>query len=800
MAIHVLLLAGVVLLWAPTVEAAKPPIHTLDLRSLYNSGPSKIGDRRKALDTLVAAACLQGLVNRTAPRLYLYYANDKVTSGGKSLTMDELWLKRMQDPKLAGNLLAGRKVVSLASVDAAVKAYKAYVKGLVVWDEKVPATLNAAFTAAGADDLLAVRWDASSGSTYARLKALGLPVKVWLVKQTGASLFLDKQGAAKIPGTSRQTSQSAKADVHLWALERYLKTKKLDPTEFGYWVDGIWITKSNECPKTVPAPTYTLSVPNRDWLVARRGFAYDLSPFADVKPKDDPGQPLGTDVAVLKELLKTARGQAGAKVITVRGFPPWPFKYHSNCGLPDTKKYKQAEHYAVDVISPYGAGLDADPWAPVPYMTNATFYAHVPLSETPTPQRRPTPEDLVGAGYLASLAPNGGFEDDTYKWTVRLSAHQIYADPTVARTGLRFLECYTTKVGDPNHDNLFRDGPGQKPGTTVTLRAFVRAPKGAVKGELVIWAPGGGSTEKAITQFTAGPSWTEVRAKLTIKNSGHTYTRGQIYLRTAGKLLDIDDVAFYTGNAGIKPVAAAAYAVWFVGDHDSASWLYNATPVTWDSPGRGSVPLAWDFSGHVASRMPLFFNHVLRTRTRRDYFVGANSGPGYGHVGRMDAAMRKVWVPGGVVHQDLGPPHHHAQHPDVPRGRGGQAARLFTLDALAELADVHLDLGLVGHRLVRVLALPLGQVELVEEERLLRLVQVAVALGHVDGDAGVPGVPGRLAEGLQGLLELALAVQRLPLDEAGPGLGLVGQRGGRRQHQSQDDEQAQHHEDPLGLP
>ena len=48
MAIHVLLLAGVVLLWAPTVEAAKPPIHTLDLRSLYNSGPSKIGDRRKA--------------------------------------------------------------------------------------------------------------------------------------------------------------------------------------------------------------------------------------------------------------------------------------------------------------------------------------------------------------------------------------------------------------------------------------------------------------------------------------------------------------------------------------------------------------------------------------------------------------------------------------------------------------------------------------------------------------------------------------------------------------------------------
>ena len=644
----VVLVAGAPGLVARTATAAKPPVHTLDLRSLYSAAPSKIGDRRKALDTLVAATCVQGLANRTAPRLYLLYANDKVTSGGKQITMDQLWLKRMQDPKLAGSLLTGRTVVPLASVDAAVTTYKAYIKGLVVWDEKVPATLNAAFTVAGADDLVAVRWDTSSGSMYSRLKGLGLTVKVWLVKSSGASLFLNKQGAAKIPGTSRQTSQSAKADVHLWTLEKYLKPKKLDPTEFGYWVDGIWITKPNECPKTVPAPTYTLSVPNRDWLVARRGLAFDLSPFADVKPVDDPGQSLGTDVAVIKELLKTARAQAGAKVITVRGFPPWPFKYHSNCGLPKQTKYGQAEHYAVHVISPYGAGLDADPWAPVPYMTNASFYSHVPLSETPTPQRRPTPEDLVGAGYLASLAPNGGFEDGTEKWTTRLTAHQVYDDPTVARTGLRFLECYTTKVGDSNHDNLFRDGPGQKPGTTVTLRAFVRAPKGAAKGELVIWAPGGGSTEKAIAQFTAGPAWSEVRTKLTIKNNGHTYTRGQIYLRTAGKLLDIDDVAFYTGNAGIKPVAPAAYAVWFVGDHDSASWLYNATPLTWDPPGRGYVPLAWDFSGHVASRMPLFYNHALRTRTRRDFFVGANSGPGYGHVSTMDSAMRKIWVEGGV--------------------------------------------------------------------------------------------------------------------------------------------------------
>lgn len=52
---------------------AAEPIRTLDLRSLYGSAPTDIQARRQAYDTLVAASCVQGIANRKAPNLYLYW-------------------------------------------------------------------------------------------------------------------------------------------------------------------------------------------------------------------------------------------------------------------------------------------------------------------------------------------------------------------------------------------------------------------------------------------------------------------------------------------------------------------------------------------------------------------------------------------------------------------------------------------------------------------------------------------------------------------------------------------------------
>lgn len=45
---------------------------------------------------------------------------------------------------------------------------------------------------------------------------------------------------------------------------------------------------------------------NHDYFVAKRGFFWDLSPWADEAPIDDPTQPLGTDLTTLQAILLAA--------------------------------------------------------------------------------------------------------------------------------------------------------------------------------------------------------------------------------------------------------------------------------------------------------------------------------------------------------------------------------------------------------------------------------------------------------------------------------------------------------------
>jgi len=641
--IAALVLAAAVL--ATARARAQEPVRTLDLRSLYHAAPTGAEQRREVYDTLVAAACLQGIVNREAPNLYLFHVLSVVDG---SIDTDQIWFDRMKDPKIGAGILDGRPIETVANLDDALQVHSQQIQGLVVWDEKVPATVNAAFAAAGADDLIAVRWDDNPQSLYQRLGPL-FPVKVWLVNQDGSSRFLDDQGGASIPDLTRQTSQSAKADTYVWVLEKYAKAGLISPTDFGWMLDGRWINDPTDYNGATTAVNQW-QVSNRDFLVARRGLPFDLSPWSDVTPTDDPGQPLGTDPAVLTELMADARSRAGDEVITIRGFFGWQFKYTTLQGLPPGHEPVVGEWTGVRLVSPYAAGLDAD--APgVATMANASFYSHVPLDEVPVPQRRPTPEDLVGGGLLSGLASNGGFEDGEDGWVMHVTNHVVYTEspsgPARSHGGLRFLECNTSAVGDDQQDNLYRDGPGVGAGQRVTLRAFVRAPGAPVQGEIAIWAMGG-TQESAAKQFTAGADWSEVRVQLDVQESGHTATRGQLYLRTAGANLDVDDVAFYAGDAASGQVEPANYMLWFVGDYDAAAWIYAFTPKTWDGAGRGIVPLAWDFSGHVATRFPLFFRHALATRTARDYFIGADSGPGYGNPSVMGAAARGTWARAGV--------------------------------------------------------------------------------------------------------------------------------------------------------
>jgi len=132
--------------------------------------------------------------------------------------LDELWLDRIQHAQDGGGILDGRPILRVnkrleptapaasifaeidTGIDALLAAYGPSIRGLSAWDENVPATSNAAFTAAGADDLAVVRFDPAKDSLYTHLVGKGFSPEVSLVKPDGSPLFVNAPPGGKVPG------------------------------------------------------------------------------------------------------------------------------------------------------------------------------------------------------------------------------------------------------------------------------------------------------------------------------------------------------------------------------------------------------------------------------------------------------------------------------------------------------------------------------------------------------------------------------------------------------------------------
>lgn len=76
-------------------------------------------------------------------------------------------------------------------------------------------------------------------------------------------------------------------------------------------------------------------------------------------------------------------------------------------------------------------------------------------------------------------------------------------------------------------------------------------------------------------------------------------------------------------------VVAKNYAMFYVGDYDSAAWLYSQFKGKWDDPSRGKVPLGWAVDPELSLRFPVIFPYLYKTRTAADYFISGDSGAGY---------------------------------------------------------------------------------------------------------------------------------------------------------------------------
>ncbi len=113
----------------------------------------------------VCAAALQGLVNRNAAYLYLDYGiydDPSARRTNENFIDDELWFGKYR--AFLGNQDRhnldyycqehGFAVEEISDLPAALELFKSAYKGIVIWDETLPDTVNAAIMLAGQEDLL----------------------------------------------------------------------------------------------------------------------------------------------------------------------------------------------------------------------------------------------------------------------------------------------------------------------------------------------------------------------------------------------------------------------------------------------------------------------------------------------------------------------------------------------------------------------------------------------------------------------------------------------------------------------
>jgi hypothetical protein len=357
------------------------PVSTFDL-SYLNQMSVNTTNAKEIWDVIHTTATLQGVVNRDKPRLYLFY----VENGGYNI--DRYWWDKYRK---SGKWISTAKATEYKDIATLVTSFKNDIQGAVVYDPQVYATSNVASSVAGIENLIAVRYDNSPNSLYQKLIVQGpkIPVKVWLVGENGEKLFT---GSGTIPGTGRASTGSSKGDAYAWFIEHYLKTGKCNTRYAGHYIDQFWMTN----PTAERTNHHTLT--NHDFFVSKKGFFFDLSPWADETPIDDSQQPIGSDVKILKEMLLLAYQQNNnGNIFThIGGHPPFQFKYSSLSGGSHIPVHTEGELGLI--IASYNGFLDADA-SSHGALANSSFWQHFPL-KTSYPQKWITKDELIVKGYL----------------------------------------------------------------------------------------------------------------------------------------------------------------------------------------------------------------------------------------------------------------------------------------------------------------------------------------------------------------------------------------------------------------
>ncbi len=344
---------------------------------LYIYTPQRPVGTLDAFDEAMAVACIQGLLNRSGVHLYVQsQAGTGVTRYWLDLFSKDGWLKDYRQ-------------VEVTSFDELLLMGLNVIKGCAIWDTAVPATLNAATTAAGVEDLIV--FSPSMAKVYQR--KYGIPIK------------RDFQGVF----TGSETG-SAKNDVYRWAVREYLDKGLCNPHLMCLYEDSYFTRKNGDVSYVV----------TRDWAVGKKAFTYDLSPWGDEAPKDDKSQKVGLDLETYKMILSAQRRlSAGEQMTEVAGF--FSFKKYSNQpGYASKHADVATEWETVALISPYNCYQNTVAHA----CYNMTVHSQAPVGKVKqgrpvvkgSPQRGKTYIAILLADY-DSATPLYEFMIDQNIWT-----------------------------------------------------------------------------------------------------------------------------------------------------------------------------------------------------------------------------------------------------------------------------------------------------------------------------------------------------------------------------------------------
>lgn len=365
-------------------SSEKKTLYVFDLTNAYwnsqiNNWASNMNSNQ-GYDLVMFVVTLQGIVNREEPNLlvYGYFSSSWINN------IDKYWFDVFNQP---GQWLQDYELKEISTVQELVAIFRPYIQGLVVWDPDVDATANVATSLAGVLDSPIVMCeesryaDTGERSLYDLLiSELHLPISINL-----AGMFT---GTGTIPGTDISSTGSKKVDAYKWMKIHYLDTGKFNPKVIGYYEDGY---------ARRPGTNILNWEALRDYIVAKKGFVVDLSVWGTETPNDDPGQPLGLDLKMLKEILTEARRQAGDEPIFALGFVPWNDKYTTEVG--GARSPVDSEWEMVKIFSPYNIYTSPDV-VNQGFTGNLSIHSHASFPERVWQNARPQPKPLENKTYI----------------------------------------------------------------------------------------------------------------------------------------------------------------------------------------------------------------------------------------------------------------------------------------------------------------------------------------------------------------------------------------------------------------